>query len=1216
MAIHSPLLVAWYVPPVVMAARVNMPGVITYPVQDITFDTVTTGAFSDCHADMFFTLGSAAGLDDYGRGRLRAAPTSTVLKVSRASQGYEDGQLNVVDNAYITVWLDYRVQAKIHTIVNYVEYKDTDIAVGDLTEEPPPICNMGSDCARRIDAGTGKLRLLFEGSNSMAVADGATIASYAWDIDGSSAFALGTTATDDDVFIDFDPGWHWVSLTVTDSNGKTMSGRRLVLAHDPDDSLAIETIKRLSFTRTQQGTTVQTELTRPLLRSDYPDGGHVLIWEDRDTLPGPESRDDQLFTGWHQLDQAGSRATETHLQKETRLTLVDVLGRMDSLPGWPQRVEVPTAEDLVETGINWGYMPTANMDKFLHYLLHWHSTAGGIADFYPSGTWDDYPFVLFDSGGATLYEQLQRQANRIVPDHNFTCDRFGIMRVVVDPMLQPVADRDPDTVGNITQQGISAIDFGYQRPPRVHTLRGSAILTQTEWIVGEDDEKELLTPVFAIAPGTAPGQGGREATIGERLAQSQSALNDCVGQHYARMNARYGNIRVTLNLNSTPWGFDPAAHRFVEVILAEEYLPQRGTDFFNIRALVTEVQIEYTATEQGLTRRATLTLERETIGLPAITEPVEPPLDPGEQPDPFTPPDFGLVDGQELVAGIDLDGNLYRTSDFQTPSGSGGPTWTQHSLGIAETIYSFVVDPFSPGYIEGAGSIDGWVATEDAIYKISDFFGTVTVDEVHSFATTADAASFHWRTIQASFGAFFSEGVNPWLLCVSYYGDTSGHEGTWATYSVDGGVTWAAEVEISEFYDDDTPTRFYPVGVYTSPKTPGLAYTAAYVQAVDDSLMPILGTWPDGGSLSILGPLARATIQASATESGGAPGTAEDGIRLVFAPPPEAERLEISVNWTFTTVRVGSGSGTADAFFDSPSPLTQTDDETITHPGDNATSSGSFTATWTKAGTADWPTNSGTIISSPPATPSAVANIRAFANANASGTYTTTLTLDVTVTEIELEDGTIYNPAAGTGRGFKSTNWGETWQEELLIVEPGAGLAGSIHLPWPTNDSEDISYFGNFANATNREFRLKKSQAGVISDISPNDGSRDYGVNRYGFAARTYDSNRQYVVVAVMGNDTSADPANDMHAVYISDDFGATWTEVVAPMADSGAPTNRAAFEAAFAGDTEQVLYLWGPPEYMSYSDDFGATVDDRSGNLDAFTPDGFIGIAGGPTGA
>ena len=805
---EAAILVAWYNPAPIFVARVNLASP-TYPIQDIPFDSPTVGAYTDAHADMLFTLGSAEGLDDRGRGRLRAAATATLLKVNRSSQGTDDGSLDVVDDAWISVYPDFRVWSKVATIQNHIEYKDTDLAVGDLTEFPVPICNMGSDCARRIDPTTGKLRLFFPGSNSIPVADGATITNWAWAIDSGSAFALGTSAADADVFIDFDPGWHIVGLTVTDSNGKQNSGHRLVLAHDADNPLTIQTIKRLSITRTRQGSSAQIELTRPLPRSAYPDGGRLLVFQDRDALPIAASRDDQLFTGWHQVDQASSRATETHLRRETTLTLVDVLGRMDSLPGWPQRIEVPDAV----AGLTWGEMPAANMDKFLHYLLHWHSTAGGVADFYPSGTWAEYPFVIFDSGGATLYEQLQRQAERIVPDHNFTCDRFGAMRIVPDPILQPAADRTTVT-GSLTAAGISAIEFGYTRPPRVNTLRGSALLTQTAWLLDGDGEKQLLTPVFAIAPGTAPGQGGREQTIGERLAKSQAALNDCVGQRFARMNARYGDVTATFNLNSNPWAFDPADHTWIEVIIDDEYMPQRGSDFFNARCLPKEVSVDYTPTETGVAWRARMTLERETIGLPALTE-THPPALPVDYtpppPAPFVPPDpndpdqnFGDITGYVLWDGA----TVARTWDLQAAS----PVWEEIGTGISGLVYDcqyMMVD---------AQTVGAWLMTESGIYFCGDVMATTPtwVETLTIAAVRAVAAAPTTGAVQ--FGSMTHYWSQPGHLCValtlSEDDDDYLHAYYWVTE--DYGQSWS-DVDVTAYTFGAPPAErgYYYAGRYS-----------------------------------------------------------------------------------------------------------------------------------------------------------------------------------------------------------------------------------------------------------------------------------------------------------------------------------------------------------------------------------------------------------------
>lgn len=809
--------VYWHNPAPIFAARVNAPGTITYPIADIPFDNVTTGAYTDTHADMFFTLGSAAGLDDYGRGRLRQQATSGVLKIGRASQGVEDGQVEIVDNAYISVYEDYRVWSKIPVIGgDYNEYKDGDIPVGDRTEEPPPIANLGSDFAGSIDPVDETLTVFFEGSNSMAVADGATISSYAWEAPGGT-FVNGTDATDADVYIEFDPGAHWVRLTVTDSNGKTNTGHRFVLADDPADSLCVSGMQVQSITRNQQGSTARLRLLQDLARADYPDGAKVLIWEDRASLDGV-SRDHMLFVGWHQTDQAGSQALETYLRRETELVCVDVAGRLDSLPGFAQRIEVP---DDVE-GLTWGEMPDANMDKFLHYLIQWHSTAAQVADFYPSGTWDDYPFVIFDSGGATLYEQLQRQANRIVPDHNFTCDRFGALRVVVDPMLQNEADRTATIQNSLTENAWSAIDFGYQRPPRVHTLRGGALLTQTEWLT-VDDEKALVTPVFAIAPGTAPGQGGREQTLGERLAQSQDDLNDCVGHHYARLNARYSDIAVTLNSNADPWDFNPAAHTWVQLITSASTAPQRGLDFTTIRCLCKEVSVDFTYGEEGTTWRGRVVLERETVGLPALTEEQEEALPVGQTPAPWVLPDFGdpaLFYG-DMQGYVLWDGaHVFRTADLQAAS----PVWELIDDGIDGSVRDCQY------VVLNENTIGAWLMTSTGIWWCDDIQAASPVWTEMLAIETVQAADATPATGTVTFKTMFHYWSAPGHLCVAtgpVASDTSNttyaHAYFWVTE--DYGANWT-QVDMNSFLYGGTRgfcySSLYAMNIYRS--SPGTIY--------------------------------------------------------------------------------------------------------------------------------------------------------------------------------------------------------------------------------------------------------------------------------------------------------------------------------------------------------------------------------------------------------
>lgn len=1223
-------------PTAIFKARVNMASV-TYPVTALTFDGVTLGAFGDIAPDATLILGSADGLDDYGRVRVQNVATSTTIPVGRISQGPHDGELNVTDNAYITVWNDFRVHAKIpYDAPDGIDYKDSNVPVGDyLTTDMPPVANCGPGTADYIDAITGLITVtLPEGgvNESYAMADGATITGYAWDLQGGTV-TVGTL-TSATLTATFPAGFRWVGLTVTDSNGTSHSARCPVLAVDPAADVTIP-FEITSWEKVTQGQTFSFRLLDNRLRTTYPDGCLVLFWWDAPLTPADRSH--MQFIGWHQSDSFSIRATDKGLVRDTVLNCVDVAGRLAALPGFPQALQREAEEDV---DIMWSLMPGLTMRRCLHYLAFWHSTALSLADFFLPDELDDYPSMRLDSTGASLYEQINSRAQSCVPDYWLTCNAKGQLSVIADWMLLDLADR-PTIVASLSEEYWSSMDVEYHRPPRVHVLRSSAVVSSTDWLVlgGED----TLPLAFCIAPGNSFGQGVSESITGEKLTISQDALNRCEGHRYARLNARYGLFSIVEpsgTIAGDAEALEPAAMLPIEVSISAATAAQRGLDFTTTRGMTKRISMRANTTPYGTWLAPTIQFEKEVVGFPAVTHipdiPDEPDFETPEPPPGTTPPDNGLIGGQQLVAAIGIDGYRYKTADFQTASGSGGPTWERANLSIAATIYSWVVDPFSPGYAPGAttGAINGWVANDTAIYRVTDLFGTTVATSVHTFPTATSGASFHWRSIQASFGAYFAEGVNPWLLCVSYYGSTVGHTGTWATRSTDGGVTWSAEVQITAHYNTTAVTRFNPIGVYASPKTSGLVKTAAYTATIADavtagyvsadwgatwasvaSIQPgsaQAGTihlpWPDNISESVLyhGKLTTEIVEgtpeellpffglykeyqgvsdtdesytalgygisgsteAFAMEPGTVAGVEEDAETIIIAPPPDTKRMNATLSWTASRNREGGiPSASTSLTVGEAGTIVRDDTVTFVVPAYNSTVTGSGSIEWTFPGFAggDWPINSETIQSSPP-TSLVGCRVRAYCNANGAGDNfaDATISYTVTVTEIELDDGTIYTPVLGSGA---------------------------------------------------RSFRLKRVTNGLIEDISPTDGTILYGVNRGHFGVRSYDSDRQYVVAAVIGNDISGDPASDKHAVYISSTYGNTWTQVVAPIADSGAPAGRPAFEAAFGGDNEDIIFIWGPNVYISYSSNFGVAVDSRVGNLAALgLTSGLIGIAGGPT--
>lgn len=1206
----KPHLYLWEPVPI-FKARVNMSSV-TYPVSELTYDGVTLGAFGDVAFDATLLLGTAEGLDDLGRVRVKSVPDADSIPVARASRGVEDGQLDVQDNAYITILDDYRVWAKIpyFDLDAGIDYKDGDVPPGTFNTDIPPVSNTGPGFADYIDE-NDVITVQFPPDGidlSYAVADGATLTGYAWDIgDGTLVSGALTDAT---ITATFPAGRRYVALTVTDSNGVTHTSRCPVLAVDPADD---GTIKGFSLSQrlTISGQTLDIDLHEDAPRTTYPDGTLTLFWWD--SPADAADRSHMKFIGWLDSESFSLRRSKRGLSRSSKLHAVDGTGRLAKLPGFPQALERIFEE------AQWSLMPSLDMSKAIFYVAFWHSTLINVVDFFLPEGGEDIDSTRIDVNGSNLKNQLESLANRIVPDHFLCCNSQGQISFLPNWLLQDEADR-PEVDPILIEEDYADLQGEYDRQPKFHSLRSGAILVHTELIfVGGVTTVPL---VFSIAPSDAQafGQGTQEQIEGEGYALSQDALNICEGHRYAMLNSRHGRYSFTDPRGNLFWSYEPALLKRLQLELSAEYAAQRGLDWTVASGQVQEVSVQYRVDKRGTAVKPTVTWTKETFGYPAITFVPEETDDVDYTPPPLTPPpDSGLIEGQQLVAGIGDDGYVYRTSDFQTDSGSGGPTWDRVNLSISSPM-SWVVDPFSPGYIDGVGSINGWVVNATDIYRVEDLFGTPLVASVHTFAVS----DVVWRSIQASFGQFF-ETTNPWLLCVSHYHDATGHTGTWALRSLDGGGNWESEVQISPHYDT-AAANVMPIGIYLSPKTPGLAYTAAHtatiadaiavgyvssnwgqnwavasyietgaaqagsihvpwpnnddesvvyhgqltedvVEGTDPLLMPAWASY-DGTTLTQLGNGPSSSMVAQAfVSNGGSDSTGN--LYLIYGPPPNAVRVNSTISWSaYFSSDGGFGSRGVDLDGWPHSGITRTSgtNNFTDPPSANSSSSGSFDVVHERndlSPSASWPINNDNLDTwTFSSTQGVKYNVEAaVASVQAGHSWTAHAEFTWTITEIELEDGTIYTPVEGSGA---------------------------------------------------RAFKLQRVISEVATDISPLDGSVSYGINHYGFSVRSYDSDRQFMAMGGIGNDTGTDKVG----LWVSENAGTAWVNIYAPVAASNALYG---LQIAFSGSDPDILFTWGGYSNgtipaISYSDDFGATLDSREGNINSLGTVAFIGIAGGPS--
>lgn len=592
-----------------------------YPLEELTIYNTISGNLANVKAGMTVLVGSFPGNDDYGSTFVRHDydGVSGTIQIARAPQGNRAGELNLRPDAYVTVLDDYRIWAKVPKFVldgeDVTVYKHTDIEFGTNVTLPPPVANAGPPQMGRVDAVTGKLVARFpeeleaQGNQSWAVATGATLTDYEWELPAGVSLTSGFSLTDEVIEVEADPGFYWIHLTVTDSNGKSHTAHTFLIADDPDDSLTIEAVP-VSRRLTRDGAELTIELLQDLDRNEYPDGMLVAMWVKYDDStqaepPNPYHRSHIRFWGWHAADPANLQTVGSGLgwRRGTQLECVGALGRLKELPGFAFSVGVDD-----ETFEGWDYMPDANWLKLILYLLHWHTTALDLIEFLPRPALAAINFYARTCAATNMYEQVQGQCAAVVPKMVMTSSYLNFIKVDYDPLEQHPDDRTTHEQGGVWEGDIFGMSYVHRHWPRYHWLRTAAVEARNDTLPGF---------FFSIAPNEAPGMGTNKMERREAIVANQEILNKATGVLYSRINAPVETFSIDLGLNDHH--YDPGYLTWVTVQLPKQYASRRGLRFVTSdeidkrRGMPLEIVNRYEAREEGVIVRSSMVWEAEPL---------------------------------------------------------------------------------------------------------------------------------------------------------------------------------------------------------------------------------------------------------------------------------------------------------------------------------------------------------------------------------------------------------------------------------------------------------------------------------------------------------------------------------------------------------------------------------------------------------------------------
>jgi hypothetical protein len=589
-----------YVPAVVFACSVNQTS-FSYPVLQITYDGVTTGAYTDVKVGQVVKISDSAGALK-GWARIHTAPTSSILYVG----ALPIGDISLADDDLIEVLNDYRIMSKVSINAEDASipllYKDYTVAFSDQTLYPPPVCNLGPHFADFVDS-DGYVYVSFDLTASCyAVASGATITTYtATDLAGGTVTS-GSVASG--IFtVRYGAGKRWLLITITDSNSKTHTGKLLVVGCEKTGTNAPIPCQVKSLGYQTRGWDAEFEiLASNAGETVIPENALAIYFEKESyggtagSLNGFSGREQIKFVGW--ISESGIEIKP--LTNDLTIKCLGPLGVLNSQATYGGGVSNDASP------ANWQELADLTLFRFIHYVLHWHSTMLDVCDLELPSWASATPYYRIGVPEGLMGDTV----NELGSHYNalFTCDHQGRFFLRRDWIMMTDADRaGVTTTLALTAHDWELVSITEHNIDSAFAVRGSGVLASATEVV----------PYLSVAPGKTPGQGGTNEQLNNQLVTGQVDLNVRTGRQYGRKNARYD--RLTFNVWPGGMVADPAWGERIQFTLNED-TNKRGIEFSSDNFMLHELQVTHDHTAGVAPER--WVMEIQTNGVPGEKLPV------------------------------------------------------------------------------------------------------------------------------------------------------------------------------------------------------------------------------------------------------------------------------------------------------------------------------------------------------------------------------------------------------------------------------------------------------------------------------------------------------------------------------------------------------------------------------------------------------------------
>lgn len=694
--------------PAMWSGRLNN-GSIARGDQTIVADTGAMEAdyvFGNLVADLLLFVGSAEGLSDKGRRRILSVSGSTAAPTFIVDW---NDDLDWSDNDYLTVVNFYAPMPRHQWFTSSpIDFRvdgppsgsgGLGVDYSDQNEEPPPLVIMGSNYAGELSGGT--LAVQLSAANSQAVADGASISSYAWAAVPTAGASFDNAAIAAPILtFSADNSKYQISCTVTDDNGKSSIAHRAYIIGG-----AITEFSRGTITETFDKEAVSCSITltspeitdsaaiRPVMTwANFAEKTLVIITsEDHygSTQKTITFRDAAQYEDHEHILFCGYLFSENDDLVDDGSGMVS-LTAVSTIPMFLYSLSITGVEDASEWyEMNKELMTVAGN---MFHLLKYHSTLLDIMDWHLPWTDTVKRSANEEFGEGALFQRAKALiGSRLM---GMTATAQGEVWIETDLNLRSSADRTAETTTLIlTDDDIT----GTKRARRRHY--GDQIRT----LLDGGSSAGLLgsfTPYLSASQNIASAEGRPQMVNFSRIMlPDQTEADRLAGRIASVANSEYQEVNLELSGNYRAV-FSPGDQQKVNLgsVFAGSLLAniRASSNLEDVNVIVRSVSNKHSNGYTSVSIVADIMpdegLTGVTLPFPAVPADATAPGGGSGSFDDPSPPQYPPVPPNLAVAGaavgVDEDDGVYWTLDS-------GATWEARNNGLSTANGSFLMwDPW------------------------------------------------------------------------------------------------------------------------------------------------------------------------------------------------------------------------------------------------------------------------------------------------------------------------------------------------------------------------------------------------------------------------------------------------------------------------------------------------------------------------------------------